>query len=501
MRENPPTAAADDALPVPPRFWWLKRIALAATVFAIALVALRLWWGWEADRRLNAAIARCHAAGEPLYPADFAVEPVPDEENGAHYLKLAAQNAKLPGRGQPQPGELIWDEALREEHADDVARLLAENEESLRLVHRASMCGRSDWKYRPGASSSNKPRNFFELSEVAYLACLAALSAHECGDDRAALTCVNDALGVARHVRASQTDLLATLLALAIEEQVIHVLEQSLPNLSIESASDLDSTDDHAVPRDTIERLMAEFTREEHVVQSWTRAIHADRAWVFSAIQTIPAVRGISSIPPTLNRIVSRFWEPTRTLDTAICFEYLDGVAHACTAPDLPTAQAQWPASPGAGEPSSIYWTAHVPLSLVLANHDGILSQPFYALANRRMAAVALALRLYELDHGRPAAALSELVPAYLPAVPRDPCAGDGRPLAYDAQLLQPSLHCIDASGFDNNDSNAQHNDIQDVYIVFDLYDDAVLPVPGAPAESDETVVDDQDVGDAAGGD
>jgi hypothetical protein len=46
------------------------------------------------------------------------------------------------------------------------------------------------------------------------------------------------------------------------------------------------------------------------------------------------------------------------------------------------------------------------------------------AMALRRFAVLQVALRLYQLDHGRAASDLSALVPAYLPAVPRDPYTG-----------------------------------------------------------------------------
>ena len=49
------------------------------------------------------------------------------------------------------------------------------------------------------------------------------------------------------------------------------------------------------------------------------------------------------------------------------------------------------------------------------------------SLAVRRMAAIALAIRLYQLEHGRRPKTLDELVPAYLDAVPLDPFAPDNR--------------------------------------------------------------------------
>ena len=50
----------------------------------------------------------------------------------------------------------------------------------------------------------------------------------------------------------------------------------------------------------------------------------------------------------------------------------------------------------------------------------------------RRAAAIALAVHLYRVDHDDAMPeALDALVPEYLPAVPRDPMAPDGRPLGY----------------------------------------------------------------------
>ena len=68
----------------PPRFWWLKRITCAGIAYMIFLLAVRLWWGWEAQRRLDAAIEERRAAGQPVLLEDFMREPVADENNAAH---------------------------------------------------------------------------------------------------------------------------------------------------------------------------------------------------------------------------------------------------------------------------------------------------------------------------------------------------------------------------------------------------------------------------------
>ena len=79
--------------PVPVRFWWLKRILLVGGIVLVAMGALRIWWGWEAHRRLQAEIDKYIAAGEPIYPEDFDSKWVPDDQNAVKFLLDAAAEA------------------------------------------------------------------------------------------------------------------------------------------------------------------------------------------------------------------------------------------------------------------------------------------------------------------------------------------------------------------------------------------------------------------------
>jgi hypothetical protein len=60
---------------------------------------------------------------------------------------------------------------------------------------------------------------------------------------------------------------------------------------------------------------------------------------------------------------------------------------------------------------------------------DMLATRDKRGMALRRFARLDVALRLYQLDHGRPAADLESLVPDYLPELPTDPF--DGRPFRY----------------------------------------------------------------------
>ena len=67
------------------------------------------------------------------------------------------------------------------------------------------------------------------------------------------------------------------------------------------------------------------------------------------------------------------------------------------------------------------------------------------------MAAVALAIRLFEVDHGCRPDTLAELVPDYLPAVPLDPFAADRREIGYRPNAPKPVLYSVNLNGIDEN--------------------------------------------------
>jgi hypothetical protein len=72
-------------------------------------------------------------------------------------------------------------------------------------------------------------------------------------------------------------------------------------------------------------------------------------------------------------------------------------------------------------------------------------------VANRRLAATALAVMLYRADHGGAfPQTLDDLVPQYLPAVPVDPLAVRGATIGYVADGERPRIYSVGDNGVDN---------------------------------------------------
>jgi hypothetical protein len=67
------------------------------------------------------------------------------------------------------------------------------------------------------------------------------------------------------------------------------------------------------------------------------------------------------------------------------------------------------------------------------------------------MAGVALAIRLYELDHGQRPAMLAELVPDYLASVPCDPFDGNNGSIRYKPDAPSPVLYSVGVNGADES--------------------------------------------------
>src|SRR5579862_7882514 len=80
------------AVPVPVRFWWLKRLTALGLLIFIILLGVRFWWGNLAQRQLDAEISQARSRGEPALIDDFntpnAAVP-PDAQNAAIQLNAA----------------------------------------------------------------------------------------------------------------------------------------------------------------------------------------------------------------------------------------------------------------------------------------------------------------------------------------------------------------------------------------------------------------------------
>ena len=434
----------------PPRFWWLKRITCAGIACVIFFLAVRLWWGWKAQRRYDAAIAKWRAAGEPVWLDDFLRPPLPDDENAAFFLSEAAKAQQLPS-GFQDVGEV--EEAINSQPDSApalVSQLMQMNQETLRLITAARARPAADWKLSWRAPLTSVPLSHLDPTrQLARLELVVLVARHNAGDDAGALEACNDILGVAAAL--ADGPLVSQLMSIGFRGLAYDGLERITPTLDIAEKGAGDPLLTGPASRAQVSTLIEALLDEAECRQAAVRAMHFERMSQIEDAQMFLSGRwGPFGGPPLLGKLAPHLLllRPAWVLDTAFMGEWTTQMANAMVAANWPAAAAHIPAE--VTRRSEIEEAIHLPSSILLPSLERAVRLSFRALATRRMTATALAIRLYEVDHGRRPGALDELVPDYLPALPRDPYAADDRPIGYAPNAPPPVLYCLNLDGVDD---------------------------------------------------
>jgi hypothetical protein len=464
-----------DAKPIPPRFYYLKRLTIAGLVLVAMLLGLRWWWGWVMNRRLAAAVQAMVAKGQPVYVSDFDIPDVPDRANAAVYYRRAlAAWPKLngapaiPPRWRPPNRQPVSSPADRNylDHCRPAIALLDEAEEAPSCA--VWLKGVSD--VRPTLEA---------MDDLGALIDDAAERAHAAGDDRLALNVVGHLWTLGNALDTSSPPAFAHEAALSVADRVPHILEAILPTL------DLDRGDAHAANsaqlRGLIEHLSVEQPRHEGLIHSTMQQglwncdddmLALSDEWLENLYNQIgirdQRLHSVVLSPTTSHYLLFPLGHPLIIRDRLwlrdVWSRYVAAARLAHSYPDLLTRAglaankrkiADHPllhpldvdaalAPSYAGQPALIY------LDAVETTATGLsyVGQPVYSnLAAARMAAAALAIKLYQRDHGRRPPHLDDLVPNYLPAIPLDPFDPDDHEIRYKPEGIRSSPAPYDMFG------------------------------------------------------
>jgi hypothetical protein len=415
------SAAASQNVPYPPRFWWLKRLALAGVALILGLLLLRAWWGHHASRLLAAEHERLRAAGEPVVPEDLNPQPIPANQNAATFLSraiavVARSTAHSPSQSAleyveypPYPAE--WHELANASVASNAA--------ALPLLRQARAHPASDWGGRfssPAVAPMPPALNW--TRGLAMFGADAVLLEHLRGNDAAALELARDV----RHVAASRTQepvLMSHLVAMGIEALAAHRLKLIAPALEVTRGEDFPvgaAIPDGPATRGQVEALIAELLGPPPPGTGVVVALRGERVLTGDMVGWM--TRG------------NWLLEPLFRIEQGRVIERYEQCAVAATRPTLAGVRAAMPATSDGG-------AGRLRLSTLISSRafpsvDGFMTQHLRIETERYFAAVSLAVRLYRLDHGGAwPTSLDALVPAYLPAVPADPFSPSGAPLGY----------------------------------------------------------------------
>ena len=443
---------------IPPRFWWLKRICIAGALLLVALALLRWWSGYVAHGRLQAEIERVRAAGEPILPEDFDPPPVADADNAALVLTNAANSYVTPPGISDTYSTLNNRSRLTPAQLSDAQLFVNTNGQALRLARQARDMPAVDWGVRLRTPVLGTALPFLSGQRtVGKLLHVAAKYHHQIGNDAEAIATLRDLVA---HGRAldQHASLIGHLVAISLQALASRAIEGVAPDLVVQVAGSGQAADAGPAIREAVKALIAELLDERETRQGFIRAFQAERMFQLDVVQAVAGgelsitslfMVGTGGGPPLGQRVFSRLFKPMLELGGVEMMRYAGAWVEAAGEPNWPAHHPKQPL-----EPRGPQWAIdHLwrPLSAVLAfSFDRAALLHYRALADGRMAAVALAVRLYEIDHSRRPMRLADLVPNYLGELPLDPFREDGGTFGYRPDAKPPVLYSVGPDGVDD---------------------------------------------------
>lgn len=438
-----PAPAAAQA-PPPRRLWWTKRLALAYVVFAAALVISHIAWQREAERRLAAAVAPFTAAGYNLDWRTNAPEPIPDSRNAAAIYLQAASQLALTARQDVLVSYLSGGQALQDRYAAETDELIAANAAVLALCRQAR--GLKAYWGVPHTSpafatiSSFLP-NFSKQRHLMRFLCVAAGRQASSGQSDEAVQTLLDARALTL-ASGEDSGLLGHLVALACWSMETKAIEQTAPRLTGNGIRQLATALLNDESGKTYRRMLGVET-----------AAFLDGFAYFSG-SVKSQVPGLGAPGP------SWLLRPALTADAALVVAKNWSFAMTGDRHDL-SWQKTWTSAFSAvsffppSRPQGLRMVAHWQSAILAPSLWRVQEFQCQTLARQRLAAVRLALRLFELEQKRPARALGELVPDYLPAVPIDPLDPNGGPIRALLGDPVPRIYSLGNNGIDDGGNAA----------------------------------------------
>ena len=432
---------------------WVKVSAALVVVFVI-LPGGYLWWvAHSAERALQAKIAEIRAAGEPIDLEDFDPTPVPDDQNAYLAFVDAAAGVSIERGEEDEDDPLIYPYQVAG-MLDRAKEIIEANAGPLELARHARTLPRVDTGMRMRSPAITLLlRDLAAFKQLGKLLCATAAYRHHAGDGREAVETLRDVVRLAR-VFDGRPTVIDHLVSLSIDRLGVDTVEQIAPRLGVGSKPA--GTPAAAGTRRQVSLLIEELLDEAEIQEGLLRAFLSERALLLdTALCLIDGKLHCSQIfggPSGPAEAVREFLaKPGWRRDLPQLLDGMTVYVDAARSPNWPEATSKMYVFDEEESLSRSGPFGQLSLVEILMPSLGrVFALHFRAVALRRMAAVALAIRLYEVDHGRRPETLEELVPNYLPTVPEDPFADDGRAMGYAPDAAPPVLYSVGSDGVDD---------------------------------------------------
>jgi hypothetical protein len=267
-----------------------------------------------------------------------------------------------------------------------------------------------------------------------------------------------------------------------------YLVERATPDLQIGSAPEPagGGTGSKPATPEQVQALIVELLDEKAQIDSFIQGLRDERVMELdTALVVAEGKLKLSDVLGTYGAGAGGMplaLKPMILNDARIMLEYTTAVLKASQkSPDYPAFLRNAPKSPlppamGPGK------GGHVMVRLLMPSFDAATKSRYRCLAERRMAATALAVKWYQAEHdGRPPRTLDELVPKYLPAVVADPFAAGGQPLRYISDPDRLAIYSVGENGKDDDGSELPLNARRKAQNRWEKQD-AVFPLTSKPA-------------------
>lgn len=420
----------------------LQRWTVFFLALVIGLLAMRYGWDGLADRRIAELERRAHAMGQPLLLSDFTPEPISDADNAAVPIGQAWAKlmAKPPLRNRVVANFTSDEDApIAQADLPAIAGWINPYQAERNLIRSARARPQMVWN-RPLISPLYQqllPQASAAIS-ISEILQLAAEDAYARSDDGQTLEDIRDLLLLQKAIDCYYPVPVTHMVALGIGGRATVAVRRSAMNLRIS-----DDPKTGAAPLQ-VKVLIADLLDENSIQRNGTRAFFGEAAMFLDAAPYE------ARMP---HSAATWMFEPMYKADA---------VRKAST--DIANAKAfgqpTWPAvraglkSGSSRDASLLEKFSHPIFRDISYDPDRWPKLHFQHLAERRIAAVMLALRLYQHDHGDALPrSMSELAPGYLPAIPSDPFDPAGKPFRYLPLHDPPILYSVGENGSDDGGS------------------------------------------------
>lgn len=434
---------------IPRRFWWTKRITIGSTVLVVLIVGLVFGATSASQRQLDAQIESYRAAGDPVYVEDFNVfKDIPDDENAATYYEKAELAYTWPAgiAAKVRLNDLHRASLNSTSNAfvSEIERLINTNGETIELLRKGGRCAGVEWGYTLTSPLYIAPLpSLSGCRDLGKLLGISAIQAHGGGHDDDALDLLISLKRLGDHRFEEPPALVGHMVALSITSLTCQAVEHIGHALVLGSNSDATQANTSVRRQATV--LIEELLDESALAWSRSNTLAFERATLIDSVDQIGkglAVGWYPTPPP-----------PMSWLTRPLFIEHSREVAGITTAiklaADMDTYSQAKKHFPDLNEflNTGVSWL--MPAHILMPPLERLIYLDFRIRADRRMAAVSLAIRLFEIDHGSRPQSLDELVPAYLDAIPLDPFAEKATPIQYVPSAIPPVLYSVGMDGVD----------------------------------------------------